>query len=148
MVCPICGYQYPIPPPHKLEAYEGAVLSTQEEPIWAVVDGVNYSRHKGRDGKKDTLRCDFMTDIQYNPISLWLCVEHTGYAKKKADMYIKAVGGVANTIDDALKECIRWADPTRIKVQKDGKFWKILSFDIPEDAKVVTFQDRINSILS
>jgi len=123
------------------------VLSTQEEPKWAIVDGINYSRHKGRDGKLDTLRCDFMTDIQYKPISVWLCVEHTGYAKKRADMYIRAVGGSANTIEEALKECLRWADPARIKVQKDGKFWKVLSFDIPEDVKVVTFQDRINSIL-
>lgn len=148
MVCPSCGYQYPVPPPHKLEAYEGAVLSTQEEPKWAIVDGINYSRHIGRDGKKDTLRCDFMTDLQYKPISVWLCVEHTGYAKKRADMYIRAVGGKANTIEEALKECLRWADPARIKVQKDGKFWKVLSFDIPEDVKVTTFQDRINSILS
>jgi len=147
MTCPACGYQYPAPSPHLPDAYDGAVLSTQEKPKWAIVDGVNYSRHKGRDGKRDTLRVDFMTDIQYKPVSVWLCLEHTGYAKKRADLYVKSVGGLARDIDGALKECIRWTDPTKIKIQKDGKFWKVLEYDIPDEAPTKSFQEQITAIL-
>jgi len=147
MTCPACGYQYPAPSPHLPDAYDGAVLSTQEKPKWAIVDGVNYSRHKGREGKKDTLRVDFMTDIQYKPVSVWLCLEHTGYAKKRADLYVKSVGGLARDIDGALKECIRWTDPTKIKIQKDGKFWKVLEYDIPDEAPTKSFQEQITAIL-
>ena len=48
-----------------------------------------------------------------------------------------ALGGYATNIDDALKEyAYTWKLPTRIKAQKDGKFWRVLGMDIPADAKL------------
>jgi len=47
---------------------------------------------------------------------------------------MKALGATALTTDDALDECDDWIRPTRVKVQPDGKFYKIVQFDYRQRA--------------
>lgn len=136
-VCPRCGTEFPKPAlNHSDKSYTGAVLSSQEEDQWVnVLDDVEYLRWPGKNGKPDTLRCNFYTDGRERPYSMWLAPDHGGYAARKAKEYIVACGGRAESLEDCLSEMFFWQDPVRIKVGRDPKnrkYWRILAFDFPD----------------
>jgi DNA repair protein RadD len=136
--CPDCGYQFPEPKPsHTGDSYSGAVLSGQEEPEWVeVVDAVEFLRWEGKEGKPDTVRCNFYTAKRRDPYSMWLAPEHGGYPKAKAMEFIRACGGKAETVEHILKESFYYQDPKAILVAKDPKnkrYWRILAFDFPDE---------------
>jgi DNA repair protein RadD len=134
--CPECGHEFPAPAPHDPSAYDGEMI--QSEPEWIEVEDVMFSRHHGKNGKTDTLRVDYLTDISFRPISQWICLDHPrdSFPYKKAIEFVTALGGYATSIDEALKEyAYTWKLPTRIKAQRDGKFWRVLGIDVPIDAK-------------
>lgn len=54
------------------------INSVYVEPQWLDVDMVQYTRHPGKKGKKDTLKCEFF--LMMSSYSEWLCVEHSGFA--------------------------------------------------------------------
>lgn len=125
--CPDCGYQYPedMICNHSQVAYSGAVLSSQEEPVWVPVTRVGYSRHS-KDGSPDSVKVTYFAGAgkQY---PVWVCLDHTGYAAKKALKHVIEAGGEATTTTDALEEAWdHWATPTRIKVRRNGKFFDVL----------------------
>ena len=137
--CPECGYQFPEPKPsHTGDSYSGAVLSGQEEEaVWTdVIEPVDYKRWEGKQGKPDTVRCDFYTAKRREPYSMWLAPEHGGYPKQKAMEYLRACGGKAETVEHILKESFYYQDPKAILVAKDPKnkrYWRILAFDFPDE---------------
>lgn len=61
----------------------------------------------------------------------WICLEHEGYAKQKAISWWKqrASGSVPNTIDEAVSKSFSLIEPKEIKLQKDGKYWKIINYN-------------------
>jgi len=138
--CPECGYEFPPPKPrHAGTSYGGAVLSDQEgAPLWVNVLEVGYKRWGGKNGKPDTIRCDYYTDNRQLPYSMWIAPDHGGYAAQKAIQYIRACGGRAQTVYDALMEQYNWRDPVRIKVGKDPlnrRYWRVLAFDFPDSVQ-------------
>ena len=144
--CPECGFEMPAPILHAPTAYEGAMLS---EPEWIDIENFAVSRHLGKNGKPDTLRVDYFTDVSYYPISQWICLEHPvgSYPRKKADDFVAAMGGCASNIADAIKESLYvWKVPARVKAQKDGKFWRVLGLDIPDDAKPAMVNPEIQDM--
>jgi DNA or RNA helicases of superfamily II len=137
-VCPECEYQFPEPKPsHTGDSYSGAVLSGQDEPEWVeVVDSVEFLRWEGKEGKPDTVRCNFYTAKRRDPYSMWLAPEHGGFPKQKAMEFIRACGGKAETVEHILKESFYYQDPKAILVAKDPKnkrYWRILAFDFPDE---------------
>ncbi|MFA7167676.1 MAG: DEAD/DEAH box helicase [Sphaerochaetaceae bacterium] len=139
-VCPMCGHEFPPPAPqHTGIGYDGAVLSSQEKGKWCELsDPPEYSRWKGKEGKPDTIRADFHvfdTSRKY-PYSMWLAFDHGGFAAKKARAYARMCGGKAETVAEALRECLDWYNPTSILVEKDPKnpkYWRVVDFDFPVD---------------
>ena len=63
--CPECGHEFPAPIPHDPTAYEGEMI--QGEPEWIDVEDIMFSRHLGKNGKTDTLRVDYLTDMSFHP---------------------------------------------------------------------------------
>ena len=130
--CPECQFEFPQAPKHDAQAYDGAVLSKDEEPVWWDVEEVDISRHK-KTGKPDSIKVEFHVIGREFPFCTWLALDHGGYAAKKAKEYIRAAGGNAISVDDALKrDMYQWTDPTRIQVKRDGKYWRVVSFDFPD----------------
>ena len=130
--CPACYHEFEQKPAHESTAYDGAVLSKQEEPVWWIVEEVGAFRHK-KAGKPDSIKMEFHCIGREFPFCQWLALDHGGYATNKAKEYINAAGGVAACVDDAMREYFVWKDPTRIQVKRDGKYWRIVSFDFPDD---------------
>jgi len=124
------------------------IMSVHKEPAWKEVTRMSCSRHKGKNGKKDTLKiefsCGFPTYTQY------LGVESIGYAKRMALKALKEL-----RLDQVHLEAIEWwgdyefkgkeyvsaidflADnharllrrPVKLLVDENGKYPDILSFE-------------------
>jgi len=130
LFCEGCGWKFP---PRQLNHEEtasaAAILSAPET---FIVDEVQLTRHKKRNSDgPDTLRVDYLCGAQ--SISEWVCLEHEGFAKRKAALWWRArsLAPVPN-INDAIDLWLRGAlaMPSRLTARKEGKFWKILSVDL------------------
>lgn len=146
LACVHCGHDFP--PPERVrhdvraDAF-AAVLSTA--PVWHSITRVQYRRHPGRDGKRDTLRVDYFSGLR-QVASEWVCLEHPGgsYARTKADAWwterasppakypppgwLAADLAAPKTIDKALQIADAGAlrEPGRIAVRVAGKYPEIV----------------------
>lgn len=141
-ICPGCGYEFPVVAPHGTEAYDGAVLSNQQKPMFVEVKDIWYSRHK-KPGSPDILKIS-MFDAIDKEYPIWCCAGHDGYAKDKALQVIKQFGGTATNVTDALKESPYWRKPIMIKVVPNGKFWNVVGIEFhPPQPKQMHFNEQM-----
>lgn len=90
-VCPECGHEFPSPEKqqHDAQAATEGVLSGQETITEYTVLDIHYAVHVKRDAPDDaprTMRVEYR--IGWNKyISEWVCLEHTGYARGKAETW-------------------------------------------------------------
>ncbi|WP_442511786.1 DEAD/DEAH box helicase [Novipirellula sp. SH528] len=89
--CPECGH--PFPPPdreaHEAKASEAGVLSGEVTDTEHAVQDVIYRIHRKRDADEDAPRClrvDYMIGLDHWQ-SEFICIEHTGYARRKAEAW-------------------------------------------------------------
>lgn len=123
--CVSCGYVFPEPElKHDTRAYNGAMLSSQIQPVTMPVDRVTYTRHK-KNGSPDSVRVTYWSGLTIT--QEWLCFEHEGYARNKAIKESEKLGAKATTTDEALSVCESWKQPIEITVKPDGKYTKIVS---------------------
>jgi DNA repair protein RadD len=140
LVCPACGYEFPVSAPHGTEAYDGSVLTGQEKPFIVEVKSHWISRHK-KPGKPDSVKVAFYDSVE-KEYAMWLALDVVGYASEKAQALVKQFGGKAKTVDEALKEQFAWKKATHIRVRKDGKFFRIDGFVFaPQEARQGVFNE-------
>ena len=64
---------------------------------WLDVIHTSYTRHKSKDKyKPDTLRVTYKCHCENSPmnkryVSEWICIEHTGFGRRKAEEWIESV---------------------------------------------------------
>lgn len=120
-ICPSCQHQFVFKTLLSAEADTAKVVADgQKEESVYVVNSVSYTKVE-RVGSPSMVKVTYMCGAkQFNE---WLCVEHTGYAKTKADHWIKFRGGNrCNTVDEALEVCKGLKKAARIRVVKKGKY--------------------------
>jgi DNA repair protein RadD len=125
--CVTCGYAFP--PPvlnHGNKAYSGAMISTQVQAEWVIVDDVGYSRWR-KEGKPDSIRVTYYCGLI--KVSEWLCPDHGGYAAERYIKRMAALGATATTTEEAITECDTWIRPSKIKVKPNDKFYDIVQLD-------------------
>jgi DNA repair protein RadD len=124
--CPDCGYAFP-PPAEKLKskASTEAILSNRE-PQWVKIDHVSYAKHR-KSGKPPSLRIDYQCGLV--TYSEWVCLEHKGYARKKAEIWWRKrnAGVIPKSIDGALTWIKYLATPSEIHVRPNGRFAEIIN---------------------
>ena len=91
MTCPDCGYEFPKPEreKHEAQASDASILSEQVTVTEREVLDVTYSVHHKRDageGAPPTLRIDYQLGFRVWQ-SEWICFEHTGWARAKAEAW-------------------------------------------------------------
>lgn len=111
--CPECGYAWPVKPKHEAQAREGAILSAHlpppPPPVRYEVSRVTYSRHVGQSGIP-TLRVDYFSGF-LRVASEWVCLEHTGYARAKAERWWREREPQPMKIcPTAVRQAIEWID--------------------------------------
>jgi DNA repair protein RadD len=90
-VCPGCGFVFPPPTrgQHEQEASTAGVLSGEVTETEHAVSEVTYSVHVKRDAAEDhprSMRVDYRIGF-YDYRSEWVCFEHSGYARSKAEAW-------------------------------------------------------------
>lgn len=125
-VCPTCQYKWPHK--HEATATEAPVLSSQIRAEWLAVKQVWYRRHR-KQGKPDSLRVDYQCGMR--TISEWICLEHDGFAKQRADLWVAArkVGDdEIRNVSDALRHQHRLRSPSMILVRRNGQFDEVKNY--------------------
>jgi DNA repair protein RadD len=110
-VCPECGYEFPAREreKHEREATTAGVLSGEvtetEHPVSEVYYGVHVKRDAPQ-GHPRTMRIDYR--VGFNDYrSEWVCFEHTGYARGKAEAWwkLRSHEPVPDTVEQAVEIC-------------------------------------------
>lgn len=89
--CPECGHEFEPaekPPAETPQSGKSAIIagiSPIAPPVRYDISRVGYSRHVGKSGVP-TLRVDYMSGF-LRVASEWVCLEHTGYARQKAEKW-------------------------------------------------------------
>lgn len=88
--------------------------------------GVRYGRHT-KEGKPDSLRVSYTCGMR--SFSEWVCIEHTGFARRKAEQWWeKRSPGtrVPDSVDEALDRQHELPTPTQVIVKEEGKYDRIV----------------------
>jgi DNA repair protein RadD len=90
-MCPDCGHEFPKPEKRKHDgtASTEGILSGQVTTAEYPVEGVRYSIHHKRGAPEDaprTMRVEYRLGFNHYR-SEWICFEHTGFARKKAEQW-------------------------------------------------------------
>lgn len=127
--CPDCGFEWPeadMAREHeRVASYLSPVDMDAGKPRILRVSSMFFRRHE-KDGKPDTLRVDFMCGMK--TVTDWVCLEHDGYAAKKAVKWWIRFGGKAPapmTVTEALARQDEISKPTSVEVVDDGDYERI-----------------------
>jgi DNA repair protein RadD len=115
--CPDCGYEFPPPErnKHEAKASEAGILSGQVTVTDYEVQEATYSIHHKRNGSpkvdnieaaftaRPTMRVDYRIGFRRWQ-SEWVCFEHTGYARAKAEVWWRQRSSVSvpSTVEEAV----------------------------------------------
>ena len=137
--CEYCGHQFPAPVRRANESASAlAPISdgkAKSEPIRHTVERVEYARHE-KEGKTPSMRVSYYgpgSKSPYHPIaSEWVCVEHEGFARTKAESwwtrFFPGCGPCPDSVDVAL-EMSRSARPVEaIFTVPDGKYTRVTGY--------------------
>lgn len=144
--CPNCGFHFP-----KSESKhddnadtESAILAEPES--W-IVEEVRYAEHHKKKAAPDsppTMRVDYICqpfdgvggNLDGTTISEWICVEHEGFAGKKAFRWWRERSNFdcPETVFEAVDLACRGAlaSPSKIITQKEGRWYRVLSAELDE----------------
>ena len=131
MVCPECGYEYPVK--HNTVAADRDPVSKFVPPVEHEVIDVNYYSHE----KKDRVMMRVAYQIgEFESISEYICIEHEGYARQKAQEWLRKALPAGYPIPDTVEQCLElkfsYKTPESIFVNYNEKFPRIVSKIYPE----------------
>lgn len=134
MECPECGFIFIGKNKHEEKASETEIISVWKKPLEVEIKEISYSKHE-KQGKIPSLRVDYYYSF-FEKYSEWICLDHTGFARKKALQWISNVTEYdIKTVDEALKYCEYFKKPKKIIVDLNDKFPKVVGYSFEDDTK-------------
>jgi DNA repair protein RadD len=142
-LCPECGYEFPPPEKntsHDSKASSESILSGEVSINEYPVQEVFYSVHEKRDAPPDaplTMRVDYQVGWQQYH-SEWICFEHDGYARRKAEVWWKqrCKLRVPDNIEDAVyfaqAGALAKTKSITVRSVSGEKFSRITGYDLGE----------------
>jgi len=130
--CPDCGAAFPeTPPTFQAVAGKGAILSTDIEPQWLAVSEATYTIHR-KAGSPDSLKATYRCGMVFH--SEWICFDHTGYARRKAEAWWTARGPnpLPATTALAFERRAMLRTPSAIQVRPEGKYVRVIGYDFED----------------
>lgn len=158
--CEECGLLFPRKPEHDAKPTAEEILSKPAEFRTFPVVGITYSRHIKRNAPDapPTMRVDYEIEpladenlkVWKNTISEWVCIEHTGYAHRKAEQWWakRSISPCPDTVEEAAR-IAEWggiADTESITVKFQGKFPEIIEHQLGEIPEVWTEEADLEDI--
>jgi DNA repair protein RadD len=144
--CAECGYVFPIAITHDDRASDADPLHKYKEPEKYFVESVSYSLHEKND--KFSMRVTYYTGLLQS-VNEWICIEHGGFAEKKARQWLRASLPSGYPIPDTVDECLQikneFKKPSEILVDYNKKFPTIVArfFDEIEEEREEIFIDKV-----
>jgi DNA repair protein RadD len=128
--CP-CGWLAPPIEAKTAPVASDAAIIGMDEARELTVQDWQAASHKSKAGTT-TLRVDHEISL-FKCVSEWICFEHTGYPRLKAEEWWLRHGGkhIPKTVGDAVARFRELRRPASIFVQKDGKYDKITRRTFP-----------------
>lgn len=126
--CSECGFLFPLPQvTHEEEASTAPILS---EPEIYDIESVAYYKHEKK-GKPPSLRVEYWARgyTLNNVCSEWICLEHEGFARKKAERWWYRWSGGERaplTVDEAFDHVFKFPTPKQIKVNIGGRWPELM----------------------
>ena len=139
-VCPECGHEFPPRERerHDRQASTAGILTGEVTEIEYDVQHIRFAVHVKRGASDDhprSLRVDYDVGF-YDYRSEWICFEHTGYARAKAEAWWQARsrGPVPDTASQALAICdaggIAYAQVITIRSVAGEKYDRIVNHEL------------------
>lgn len=140
--CSECGFIFPVK--HESNAdHESAITGAAPPDVWEVCS-VRWFYHTKRGGTESdpaTLRIDYDCkrpgEFQKQHVSEWVCIEHEGFARKKAVLWWKArsIADCPSSVEEAIEllDCGAARNPSGIVTEMDGKYYRIQSVVFTDD---------------
>jgi DNA repair protein RadD len=132
-LCPHCGAEQPFVergPNHDTRPSDAPLLQTAKpgEYQWRDVMGMQVFEHgKSLPGSIRSMRVEYRIGAA-EWVREWICPEHTGYARNKAEQWMNARGYNLLSVDDAL--AVEWPMPKRIQIKTGGKYVEVVDYDL------------------
>jgi DNA repair protein RadD len=128
MTCHCCGYIFPPSEEVKITARANIapVLSTAA-PVWHAVTGRHFREHPPKPGKPPSVKVTYMLGLHAQ--NEWICCQHDGYAKAKADRWWRLHGGALpfpKTVDEFLERADELKVTAEIQLRPNGKYQDIV----------------------
>lgn len=129
-ICPACGFEYP-PPEKVVTITPDAKPILSIEPEWLEVAEVRYRKHE-KPGSPSSLRVEYRVGLTTH--REWVCLEHTGYARSKAEGWWlrRAAAPVPRTLAEALSRTAELAEPSAIRVKREGKYDSVVGYQFSQ----------------
>ncbi len=149
-VCPECGYEFPPGMVDVKSSASGADVIRTDYP-WFAVSEVVYRRHQ-KAGKPTSLKVEYYTGVTHS--AEWVCLNHEGFAKRKADGWISrrtddSLFPPIDNVEDALKAAFQIRAPCYIQINDDGKYDQIIGYkfegDEPPEGKPAILAPTVKS---
>lgn len=145
-VC-VCGFEFPKPKPN-LDDEADLVSQIISEPIEFSVESIYYALHR-KEGKPDSMRVDYTCRRDEGnideTISEWVCLEHDGFAHRKAAVWwnLRSNHEIPATAIEAIAiaEAGGVAAPRNLTAIKAGKFWRVMGVVLEEVPDMVDVND-------
>jgi DNA repair protein RadD len=127
-----CGYVFPVEGRHNSQSESTLAIVGKTPPQVFDVIEVHYSKWSKPD-KPDTMRVDYRVSQNGKEamfgLSEWVCFDHTGYARTKAESWWKYRSNVRlpETTADAITMATLGAvaEPWKVVAEFDGKYWSV-----------------------
>lgn len=140
MVCPECGAQLREEEEKQARAASNAAVMAHQREAKIVryeVTRVTYAVHR-KEGSPDSLRAEYWGGMRLVARE-WVCLEHGGFAKAKAQAWWSLRGGdPVRTVAEAMQAADQLRTPIAVIINESGKWPEIVKFEWEEsnaDAK-------------
>ena len=141
--CPECGYEFPPPErqQHDATATDEGILSDQVSQRTETVSDVSYHVHYKRDDPTGeappTMRVDYQCGLSTWHRE-WVCFEHTGYARQKAEQWWQArshetfPASVEEAVDLANTGALAPTHAITVRKKAGEQYERIVDYDLGE----------------
>jgi DNA repair protein RadD len=147
LVCTACGaiIREPVAEVKDVKVSYAALLSAQsDELIWHDVSRVDYKLHR-KEGKPDSMRVDYYDGL-LRCASEWVCFNHSGYARQKAEnwWFARERGYHPRGVDEVLEwlETNTIRQPAKIATRRNGKFTEVKEYEFD---RIERYQDTLET---
>lgn len=128
--CPDCGFEFPVSDEPKISSQaEDVPMLSRDSATWRTVTKRTFRFHEGKGDKPPSVKTTYMCGV--TAMNEWLCPQHTGYAKAKADRYWARHGGqrpFPRDVMDWLQRQNELLETAEVSVAPDGKYWSVKDY--------------------